>query len=283
MLTALNIEEFANRRGLRGVLSRLRRNRVRVEHLYCDSAAVRSVVYEHRRSRISWSMIDRFVGTERRRVLCPHALTLSASDGYRRFADRGLSRRMCENAALWLLHEARDQNVRVALIDRDGERADLCRWLTQDTDSLLVLTARPQFYLREADRMLEEHGAVIRVSADADLSDADLIIAPDALTSDVGCADDALILSGVAPNVRQRAPVIYEWIFDLADKYRAICPPYLDEMYFAAALYSLGGIHELGSEVFRRCYDGTVLHTRMSLLAQLRERLARREFLDSKS
>lgn len=282
MITALNIEEYGGR-GLGRMLSLFRRNRIRVEHLYCDSASVRSVVYEHRRGRISWAAIDRFVGDQRSRLLCPSRLELPYDSDYRRFDDCELNRRMCENAALYLLHQQQEPRVHVVLIDDTGDRAGLCRYLTEDTDSVLVLTRRPRLYLEEADRILEERGAVVRVAAEADLSDADLIVAPGALGRDIRCRADAVILSGEPSRVRQNAPVIDRWLFDLPAKYRAMRPGYLDEMYFASALYTLAGAHELGSAVFTRCYDGRVLHTRMSLLELLRARLRHREKLTVKS
>ena len=65
--------------------------------------------------------------------------------------------------------------------------------------------------------------------------------------------------------MRQNAPVVYEYFFELPKKYQDIKPPYLDDMYFASALYALAGARELGSELFTRCGDGSILHTRMSL------------------
>ena len=273
MLTALNIEDYT-RRGPMRLLSVLRHNRIRVEHLYCDSAAVKSVVYERRRGRMSWASVDRFVRSQRGRLLCPEGTELPEDSGYRRFAGRELSRRMCENAALFLLQELGSPHIRVALLDDAGEHAGLCSYLVDRTDSLLVLTRSTRLYLDEADRLLEERGAAVRIgAAGGDLRGADLIIAPRALTADIRCAPDAVILSGEPPLVSQNAPVIREYIFDLPDKYRKIRPPYLDEMYFASALYTLGGIHELGSYVFRRCCGGCVLHTRESLPELLRARL----------
>lgn len=275
MLIALNVEDCV-RGGAGRMLSLFRRNRVRVEHLYCDSAAVRSVVYERRRGRVSWASVERFLGAGRSRLLCPPELTLP--DGWRRFSDPALSRRMCENAALFLLRRAAPARVRTVLIDPDGSRTELCGCLADETDSLRVVTAEGRLYLEEADRILEERGAVVRVCAqDADLSDADLIVSPCALRRDVSCHPDAVILSGEPTAVRQNAPVVSEYIFDLPDKLRSVKPAYLDDMYFASALYALGGVHGLGSEIFRRCCDGQVLHTRLSLLERLRVRLEQRK------
>lgn len=277
MLTALNIEDHT-RRGAMRLLSFFRHNRIRVEHLYCDSAAVKSVVYELHRGRVNWNSVERFVHDRRGCVLCPEGAELPDQLGYRRFVSRELNRRMCENAALHLLQEPGMDRVRVALLDDTGEHAGLCSYLVDCTDRLLVLTRSTSLYMDEADRILEERGAVIRIAAaGSDLHAADLIIAPRALREDIRCSGDAVVLSGERPLARQNAPVIYDYIFDLPAKYRRIKPPYLDDMYFASALYSLGGVHELGSSVFRRCYDGQVLHTRMSLSEQLRNRLKGRE------
>ena len=274
MLTALNIEEHTHR-GIGRMISAFRRNRVRVEHLYCDSASVRSVVYEHRRGKISWPVIDRFVKGERARLLCPEELELPKGYGYARFNSRELSIRLCENAAIYLLSE--QPSARVALIDSGCDRLSLCGYLVSYTDSLRVITPCVREYLEEADRILQDRGAVIRVGSSFEgLSDADVIIAPSAISRFLRCSSEAVILSGEKPEVAQNAPVIYEYRIDLPDKYRRIKPRYLDDMYFASALYSMGGAHELGSSVFCRCSDGRTLHTRASLVRELEKRLADR-------
>ena len=277
MLTALNIEEY-DRRGVAGLLSRMRRNRVRVEHLYCDCAAVRSISYEHRRGRVSWQSVERFVRSERGQLLCPEGLELPDGCGFRRFESRELSRRLCENAALWLLREADDPRARAALIDPFGECVGLCSYLTDHTDCLRVVTDDPEVYLKEAERLLDERGAVIHIGrGDEPLLDADLIIAPSPPGRAFSCPPDAIILSGERPSCSFCAPVIYDYTIELPSKLIELRPQYLDEMYFASALYSLAGVHELGSQVFRRCSDDRVVHTRQSLLGQFRQRLAARE------
>ena len=271
MLTALNIEDH-RRSGALGLLSALRRNRIRVEHSYNDSAALKSVVYELRRRNVNWSAIDRFVKWERGRVLCRPDIRLP--DGWRRFTSSELNVRLCENAALWLLREAGDLHARVVLIDPAGERASLCAYLSDCTDSLSVITDNARLYLDEADRLLEERGAVVSVGRSPDiLRSADLVIAPHTFPESFSCPEDAVVLSANPPGRNTDAQVVYEYFFDLPEKYRSMCPPYLDAMYFASALYSLAGAHELGSAVFRRCGDGRVIHTRPSLLQRFKCRL----------
>ena len=69
---------------------------------------------------------------------------------------------------------------------------------------------------------------------------------------------------------------MYEYFFDLPSKFREICPDFLDEMYFASALYAMAGARELGGEVFTRCGDGVTIHTRASLVEALKNRVISR-------
>ena len=278
MLTAIDIEEYF-RPGIAGALARLRPNRIRVAHHYCDSAAVRSVVYERRRKRTSWASLDRFVGGDRGCVLCRSELVLPS--GYRRFESPELSRRLCENAAVYLLQQLGGEDVSVALVDSSGDSLGLCSYLIDYTDDLRVVTDDPGIYLDEADRLIEEYGASIRICAGAaDLRGSDLVIAPDGLGRSATVADDAVILCAGSSAADSDIPVICDYSFSLPDKYASIKPPYLDDMYFAGALYSLAGTHELGSEVFTRCIsrrrDGVSVHTRGSLIEKLKNRTAAR-------
>lgn len=266
MLTALNIEEHAS-----GMLRFLCRNRIRVEHRYCADASVKCVTYEHHRGKIGWTTIDRFVKAQRNRVLCPKELDLPRDSGYKRFDNPALNRRMCENAAIYLLRASGLHGLKVVMIDEVGDSAGLCESLTGYCDMLYILTDATELYAAQADYLLNEKGAVLRVSRDAGcLRGADLIIAPAKLTKSLPCRSGALILTGEKPSAPQNCTAVYEYFFDLPSKYRELCPPFLDEMYFASALFAAAGVRELGSEIFTRCGDGATLHTRMSLTQLLK-------------
>ena len=273
MITALNIEDYT-RDGAGKLFNLFRHNRLRVEHLYCDSAAVKSISYERYRGKVSWQSIDRFVKSQRKKLLCPEGADLPEESGFRRFESSDLNRRMCENAALGLLRSISGEKVSVALVDRSGESAGLCESLTDCADPLYVVTDAADVYIAQAEYLLNEKGAALRVSRSGGcLRYADLIIAPDSITEKFDCPADAVILSGEKPAALQNAPVIYKYFFELPSKYRDIKPPYLDDMYFASALYSLAGARELGGELFSRCGDDSVIHTRMSLTEMLCRRL----------
>ncbi len=272
MMTALHIEEHDG-----GFLSIFRHNRLRVEHLFCDEAALKSVTYEHYRGRVGWSSIDRFVKAQRNRVLCPADTDLPSQSGYKRFESTELSRRMCENAAVWLFRSEERKDIRAALIDPDGTCADFCEALTPYVDPLCVVTDAVDLYIEQAQTLLHEKGAAIRVSRSMScLRGADVIIAPARIETPLPCSPTAVLLSGERPSVIQPAPVIYDYFFELPAKYAAMKPPYLDDMYFASALYAMAGVYALGSEVFTRCGDGCTIHTRRSLSELLKKRLDNR-------
>ncbi|WP_316638150.1 hypothetical protein [uncultured Ruminococcus sp.] len=272
MMTALLIEEHKN-----GFLRYLRRNRIRVEHRYCDAATLKCVTYEHYRGKINWTSIDRFVKAQRNRVLCAPDMEIARNSGYKRFVSSELSRRMCENAALYLLRSVATPKMKVVLVDEEGDCAGLCEYLAQYCDPVNVLSPAAKIYAAQAEYLLNEKGASLRLCRDkACLHDADLVIAPRRLEEALPCPSDALILSGEAPAVPQNAATMYEYFFDLPSKFREICPDFLDEMYFASALYSMAGARELGGEVFTRCGDGVTIHTRASLTEAFKNRLISR-------
>jgi len=271
MITALDIRDYTGS----SLLRFLHHNRIRVEHLYCDSAAVKSVTYEHYRGKVGWAAIDRFVKGQRGSLLCRSDIELP--EGYKRFESSALSRRMCENAALYLLRASAIADTKVALIDRAGECFDLCEHLTEFADPVYVVTEAADLYSEYAEYLLAEKGAALRVSKSGNcLHDADLIVSPEGISFDMGCQPTAVVLSGEKPAVHQSAPVIYDYCFDLAKKYRDLKPEHLGEMYFASALYSMSRASELGSELFTRCGDGTVIHTRRSLTEFLKKRMISR-------
>lgn len=269
MMTALQIEEHN-----KGFLRRLRRNKIRVEHRYCDAVTLKCVIYEHYRGKINWSSIDRFVKAQRNRVLCAPDMEIAPASGYKRFESTELNRRMCENAALYLLRTLGEQKITTVLVDEDGDCAGLCDYLAEYGDPVCVLSAATQIYAAQAEYLLNEKGAALKLCQDKNcLADADLIIAPGRLEEELPCRANALILTGEAPAVKQNAVTVYEYFFELPSKYREICPDFLDEMYFASALYAMAGARELGSEVFSRCGDGVTIHTRGSLIEVLKNRL----------
>ena len=278
MLTALNIVTPYSKSKFKKFLGIFRHNKIKVEHLYCDSAALKNITYIQNKKRINWNMIDKFVKSQRNHLLCCEELCLPKEFGYKRFVSNELNERMCTNAAIYLLEKLNNTNIRVALIDKSGAYIELVSFLVDFTDTLYIYTESVENYLSEADRILYEKGAAIHITRDEKaIMDFDLYIAPECLQKALNCSEDALILSAQEPKSCQRAKTIYKYFFDLPTKYDLIKPKYLDDMYFAGALYSMCRAYELGSYTFKFCATDESVHTRASLLNILQTRLTQKD------
>lgn len=263
MITAVEIED-KRKKGFFSFFP-FRTNKIRVEHLYCDRAAVKCVTYEQYRRDVNWCVLDRFIKAQRNHLLCRKDLVLPEK-GYKRFESFELCARMAENAGLYALENAGRKDLNVVLWDNNGESVGLSRWLLDHSDSVTVITESTSLYLDEASLLLEEKGAVLRVTRSlAPLSHADLIISADQITEPVSVKKDAVIFTSQKPSVPIPCRVISDYWFDLPEKYENIRPAFLEPMYFASALYAMAGVYELGAELFRYCRDEKSVHTRNSV------------------
>ena len=278
MLTALNITTPYSKSKFNKFLGIFRHNKIKVEHLYCDSAALKNITYIQNKKRINWNTIDKFVKSQRNHLLCSEELCLPKEIGYKRFVSNELNERMCTNAAIYLLEKLNNTNVKVAVIDKSSAYIELANYLIDFTDTLYIYTESVENYLSEADHILYEKGAAIHITRDEKaITDFDLYIAPECLQKKINCSENALILSAQEPKVSQKAKTVYKYFFDLPPKYDLIKPKYLDDMYFAGALYSMCRAYELGSYTFKFCTSDESVHTRASLLNILQERLTQKD------
>ena len=263
MITAVEIED-KKRKGIFSILP-FRSNQIRVEHLYCDRAAIKCVTYEKYRKDVNWGVLDRFIKAQRNHLLCRKDLALPEI-GYKRFESFELSGRMAENAALFALENAGRKDLSVAVLDKSGESVGLSRYLLDNSDNVTAVTDNTSLYLDEASLLLEEKGAVLRVTRSrAPLSNADLIISRERITEPIPVKRDAVIFTSQKPSVPLSCRVVDDYYFDLPDKYENIRPAFLEPMYFASALYTMAGAYELGGELFRYCRDDKSIHTRGSV------------------
>ena len=152
------------------------------------------------------------------------------------------------------------------MLDAQGESVGLSRYLLDCCDRVTVITDNMALYRDEAALMLEEKGAVLRVTCSRSvLANADVIISRACIDEHLGVKPSCVIFTSQKPAVNQGCTVFFKYYFDLSEKYERIRPPFLEPMYFAEALYTMAGAYELGCELFRFCSDGVTVHTRGSL------------------
>ena len=215
---------------------------VEVKHIKCI----------HRRGRIPYEKIKKLSCGQNDRLLTKEDLILPEDSGLRRFCSVELSERLCLNMAAQILKELQknSDNLRVAVYDPEGSVADGAAVLLKFTKSLTAVTRMTGIYSAEAERIMNESGAVLKVSKGMkSLENAKLIIAPQKLKAQLPVGKDAVILTVLPPAVSQKGAVYYKYYFTLTDELKSLCPDGFDGSYVASALYTLLGRFDLGSIV----------------------------------
>lgn len=206
----------------------------------------------HRRGRIPYEKIRKLSGKQSTCLLTKEDLVLPEESGLRRFCSGELSERLCLNMATQMLKELQKNtdNIKVAVYDPEGSVADGVGVLLKFTKSLTVVTRMTGIYSAEAERILDESGAVLKVSKRMkSLENAKLIIAPHKLKTQLPLSKDSVILTVSPPAVSQKGVVYYKYYFTLTDELKSLCPEGYESSYIASALYTLLGRFDLGSIV----------------------------------
>ena len=273
MLTALNIITPEKRSFFSNLLSVIRGNTIKVQHLYFDSVALKSITYTQNRKKINWNAIDKFTKEQRTKLLCCENMILPKDKGYRRYESFELNSRLCTNLALYLLKNiSHSENLTVGLIDDNALYDELGFRLVDFTDKVYIFTKKHDAYIPVTERLLDEKGAVITVTKNlGKLKFCDLVIAPELIKMKLPLSENALVLTSQKPVAETDALTLYNYFFDLPKKYLSVKPDYLDDMYFASALYSLLKIYKLGSFVPRLCSGNNDIHTPSSLCNVLKK------------
>ena len=144
--------------------------------------------------------------------------------------------------------------------------------ILQFTDNLIVVTENFPLYRDVAEGIMDESGAVLCVSSDVkSLCSCGLIISPDAVDFSFTPATGTVLLSGERPMVSVSCFVFYRYCFSLPGELAECKPRGISTELFAAGLYSLCGIYELGSLVPLVCSGDSLSHTTLSLRRYLRD------------
>ncbi|MDR2686939.1 MAG: hypothetical protein LBB75_04245 [Oscillospiraceae bacterium] len=210
------------------------------------------------RGELPWAEIERAAGRLRTRMMFPEGLCppppppprsaaqAQLEPGLRAFVPRRLPLLLCLRAAQQVLQAARApaRQLRVTVVDSRGVLARQLEPLVPLAGSLRVFTPDPGLYRAAAEQLQRRYGVALVVSdspacfAQSHVVVADglrlftgresgLILTPDAATALPGCRA-----------ARCGEPV-------LPEAYARLCPPGIDPLRFACALYELCGVKEM--------------------------------------
>lgn len=262
MLTFLTVQRTQTKRLLPF------RNKIFLELKSAEGVDIKHIKYIHRHGKIQWDKIRKLSGDEAKRILAKEDLPLPENSGLGRFYCLELKSRLCLNMAIEVLKNLRDfkGGFKVAIFDTDGRIADGAGALLRFTENLTVVTRMTGMYNAEAERLMQESGAVLSVSRRMkSLSDAQLIIVPQKLETQLPVEKSAVILTVAPPAVSQRCGVYYKYYFNLSEELIKLLPEGFDAEYLASALYTLCGRYDLGSLVPQATKGEGNAHTLVSL------------------
>ena len=222
------------------------------------------------RNELPWAEIERTAGRLRTRMIFPEGVCppsppppRSASraqlePGLRAFAPRRLPLLLCLRAAQQILQSLKTpaRQLCVTVVDSKGVLARQLEPLVPLAGSLRVFTPEPSLYRAAAEQLQRRYGITLVISdSPACFAQSHVVVAED-LRLFTG-RESGLILTpdaGMAPPGCRAArcgdPI-------LPEAYTRLCPPGIDPLRFACALFELCGVKEmerLGFTHFR--FDG---------------------------
>ena len=255
MLTALTVVNKWEKNFIKRIFSYIKGNKINVDVNEVRGVVLRHITYINRRGKINWSEIDKFVGIQRNHLLCSEYLKLPKSMGYKRFYSEDFLQRLCTNMALYILSKTENpQDLKVCLYDINGDSADILIKLLELCPETRVVTQNLDLYSKQGDMILEETGISPLVSCSTDcLEDCDLLIAPCTIAEELPISSKTVTLTCHSPLVEQKGAIYFRYHFKMPNKFEALKPQELTDLYFASALYTKARQHQLGSIVPMLC------------------------------
>lgn len=270
MLTSLYINSKEYKGKFKKLCGKLRGDRIKVEIRQAGDIELKCVEYINRSGKVNFKKLDKVIGPQRNRVLCPPDTKLPRTLGYRRFESYDFTRRLCTNTAITLLSSFKGADISVGLLDTDASFAILPQYLLKYTDSVVVVTNEHHIYSTVAENILSDTGAPLRLSKTVrSLELCDLIVAPKGVTPDLNPKADALVLTDSKPQKNMDCTVIYGYDITLPKNFETLCLDPLDKTYLAGALYTMGRVHQLGAVVPEFYRSDDKIHTISSLMKLL--------------
>ncbi len=244
------------------------RHKIYTELKTSGGVEVKHIKCVHRRGKIPYDKIRKLSENAGERLLTKEDLILPEESKLRRFYCTELSERLCLNMATEVLKELKafSDKIKVAVFDPDARIADGVGAILKFTQSLTVVTRMTGVYGAEAERIMNESGAVLNISRRMkSMENAKLVIVPDKLKTQLPLGKDAVILTVAPPAVSQKGVVYYKYYFTLSEELTTLLPKGFDSQYFASALYTLLGRFDLGSIVPQATKGDFNTHTLVSL------------------
>ena len=272
MLTALHIKKKDHKNALARFFYSFLPDKIKVETKTADKVSLRSITYISHKDRVNFSKIDALVKAQRNRLLCSEKVHLPEHLGYKRFCDIDYKKRLCTNLALELLRECKSANLKVGLVDIDGDYSLYPKYLLKYCDNLSIVTHDIKHYSGVCEELLSETGVSVVLSRRFDvLKTCNLVVAVSKMDFSVKLSDTALLLCVEKPSYKTSYTTIFDYSVNMPNHLTNLCTEGLSDTYIMSALYSLCALYELGVYVPSLCVSQNCVHTLSSLKNMIAE------------
>lgn len=274
MLTVLNIERRVSKGRFGRFLQRISFNSLKTVYTEEQGISVKHLRYISRNGKVDWRCISRKAQQGRVNLICSSKEEIPPESGIVPFVPAALRQRLCTNMALEVLELMKEfpRKLKIGLYDPRGDFCDLCEYMLKYTSDFVVVTKNAGVYTEQAQRLLNETGAVLCVNRNVSaLSNCGFIISPDRIEESFTPMTKAVLLTSREPCVPLCCRVYFRYSFRLPKEFEGLRPDNTDTELFGGALYSLCGVYALGSVVPFVCISNTDTQTTLSLRKYLSE------------
>ncbi len=272
MMTLLNIEQVKNKNILDAFLSLFRPYSIETELKENDDASVLSITYLQRRGTVRFNKIYEHCIGRRKTILCDEKLNLFNTH-FKRFNSLTFKKRLLENYICSILDSADfpPSELEISYYDPKAESPSFAEKLLKYTSRLTVVSNMPRFYENEAERLAEKYGASMLVSNSVEkLVPCSILIAPTIIKESLPTVSSSLIFTLKRPPIPVSGNIITDYTAALPEKYAALKPDFVDDIYFMSGLYSLCSAYELGEIIPTGCGNQFDEFTNESMIRQIK-------------
>lgn len=255
MLTSLTIVQVPFEKSIKGIIKRIRGDKIVVCVDRARGVYIRKITYYAYGEKIKYDKIFQIAGDSSYNILCSESLKFPENCELKRFDDKTFLKRLCTNFALAVLSKSdNSEKLKIGLYDPDGVQFDLLPHLMNYSSNVAVVTNSPNNYYDVLEVIMEEMGACAIVTMNEnELKNCDLVIAPQRINRLIEFNEKALILTVGRPKVDVKGNLYYKYYIKMPNGFDRIKPEDLSNEYFCSALYYVAKQHRLGSIIPQLC------------------------------
>lgn len=207
------------------------------------------------RKRINWGEAGRICGNLKSRLLLPD--NLKRPEDFPEADCKSFIKVISANTFLEIIRNSKikDKGLSLCIADKNGDAAQKLGLFVPMIGSIVVKTQRPDLYIPEIKRAMEEYGARVRFT---DCPKADII-----LNLDEGKCEGRAVFR--LPDLQEND------ILNLPYSYSSLCPEGINKLKFSAFLYNFSKVSSLSSLYF----DYVIIDRKKTKIKQAAQTLKR--------